>query len=147
MKKYPDSVAFLLADSIRQEIDGKHTIVGVYPGDQVVLNGEPQEISKETPNVLPALFLYALFRGGVGSFQATISIKDPHGEQTKPPFTFPIAGQAGVTMTVVANMVPFTVSALGLYTITISLDDTEYSYSFTVTQATAPGLEVDPKGN
>lgn len=136
MNKQPDSVTFLLAESIRQEIDGKHTIVGAYPGDHVVLNGRAADmsLSPETPAVLPGLYLYTLFRGGVGNFKATVHVSDPQGNQIKPPLEFPVEGVEGATITILVNMVPFTIPSLGRYTINVHLDDVAYSYSFLVTQ-------------
>lgn len=135
-KKYPTKVIFVLADMVRQEIGGKHTIIGAYAGDKLLLNSEALGIIKSgNAVVLPTLALYVIFKDGEGDFSLSMQVKRPTGEDQTLPATFDVSKPINSALTFIGDIGPFTVAAEGEYKVTCRLDEQEYRYSFWVASA------------
>lgn len=66
-----DGSSFLLCEDVREEVNNKLTIIGVFPNDDVVLQKDV---------VIPSLMAVLFARGGEGTCETTISLTDPKGQ-------------------------------------------------------------------
>lgn len=146
MKTYPTLVTFILAESVRPEVAGTHTLVGVIAGDALLLPAEARTSigSKENPAAIASLAVYAAFKGGEGKFTAQVSIIDPTGKCVNVPHTVEVEQKPPGAMTIILPMSPFPVKALGKFRIIFKLDEHEYPYQFTV-DAAQPKVEQVPR--
>lgn len=130
-------VRFVLCEDARQEVSGKSTLIGVYPGEIVVVH---QPTTPEGTNAVAALrsiCLVLFVSHGTGRFDAGIRIVAPDG-------TVAFEQQVGVvsleehgTATIVGQIQPFLVKAFGAHAFTLSLDEREYPFEFVIREAVA----------
>ena len=66
-----DGSSFLLCEDVREEVNNKLTIIGVFPNDDIVLQKDI---------VIPSLMAILFARGGEGSCETRISLTDPKGQ-------------------------------------------------------------------
>ena len=66
-----DGSSFLLCEDVREEVNNKLTIIGVFPNDDVVLRKDV---------VIPSLMAVLFARGGQGSCETKVSLTDPKGQ-------------------------------------------------------------------
>jgi Family of unknown function (DUF6941) len=66
-----DGSSFLLCEDVREEVNNKLSIIGVFPNNDIVLQKDVV-----VPSVMAVLFA----RGGEGSFETKISLTDPKGQ-------------------------------------------------------------------
>ena len=65
-----DGSSFLLCEDVREEVNNKLSIIGVFPNNDIVLQKEIV-----VPSVMAVLFA----RGGEGSCETRVSLTDPKG--------------------------------------------------------------------
>ena len=66
-----DGSSFLVCEDVREEVNNKLTIIGVFQNDEIVLQ----------KNILiPSLMVILFARGGEGSCETTVALTDPHGQ-------------------------------------------------------------------
>jgi hypothetical protein len=63
--------SFLLCEDVREEVNNKLTIIGVFPNDDVILR---------KGIVIPSLMAVLFARGGQGSCETKVSLTDPKGQ-------------------------------------------------------------------
>jgi hypothetical protein len=63
--------SFLLCEDVREEVNNKLTIIGVFPNDDVILRKDI---------VIPSLMAVLFARGGQGSCETKVSLTDPKGQ-------------------------------------------------------------------
>jgi hypothetical protein len=129
-------VRFVLCEDARQEVSGKSTLVGVYPGEIVVVHQPTPPEGTNAVAALRSICLVLFVSHGVGQFIAGIRIAAPDG-------TVAFEQQVGVvsleehgTATIVGQIQPFLVKAFGAHTLTLALDGREYPFEFVVREAT-----------
>jgi hypothetical protein len=66
-----DGSSFLLCEDVREEVNNKLSIIGVFPNDGIVLQKDIL-----IPSVMAILFA----RGGEGPCETSISLTDPKGQ-------------------------------------------------------------------
>lgn len=66
-----DGSSFLLCEDVREEVNNKLSIIGVFPNNDIVLQKEIV-----VPSVMAVLFA----RGGEGSCETRVSLTDPKGQ-------------------------------------------------------------------
>jgi hypothetical protein len=66
-----DGSSFLLCEDVREEVNNKLTIIGVFPNDYIVLQKDI---------VIPSLMAVLFARGGEGTCETRISLTDPKGQ-------------------------------------------------------------------
>ena len=63
-----DGSSFLLCEDVREEVNNKLSIIGVFPNDDIVLQKDI---------LIPSLMAVLLARGGEGPCETTVSLTDP----------------------------------------------------------------------
>lgn len=127
---YPDTCQFILCEDTHQQADNnKLNIIGVFAGDNIVLNGQP------VGGNLPSLCLMAIFRGGQGTYTLSAEIVPPNGvpnlqhaaraQQIAKP-------DPAQNLVSVFKWINFQVLEFGRYSANIRLDNQLYSYSFVI---------------
>jgi hypothetical protein len=120
------AVNFLLAETVRQEVGGKLTIIGFYPGNQLLI----PKGTKQT--VTPLAFIFLVLEGE-GTFPSSISLVSPSGkamfQDEKMPDTVKIPKQP---LSVLVGVQPFVTDEIGKFDVTLRLGDASYRRSFTV---------------
>ena len=66
-----DGSSFLLCEDVREEVNNKLTLIGVFPNDDIVLRKDV---------VIPSLMAVLFARGGEGTCETRISLTDPKGQ-------------------------------------------------------------------
>jgi hypothetical protein len=66
-----DGSSFLLCEDVREEVNNKLSIIGVFPNDDIVLQKEV---------LIPSLMAVLLARGGEGRCETRVSLTDPQGQ-------------------------------------------------------------------
>ena len=66
-----DGSSFLLCEDVREEVNNKLSIIGVFPNDEIVLQKDI---------LIPSLMAVLFARGGEGSCETTVSLIDPKGQ-------------------------------------------------------------------
>ncbi len=131
MKTYPTSVSFLLADMVREEMQKKHTLIGVYAGDEIALSQSAlSELKNSKPVVLSTLCIYAVARGVSGKFKVSFDVFGPDDKSLMPPHTFLTSPKK--TLAFIGQMSPFVINSLGKYCAILKFDDHEFRYDFSV---------------
>jgi hypothetical protein len=131
----PTDTRFVLCEDVRQEENGKVTLVGVFAGDDVVLP------ANSTPGgALPSLAIFTIFGDGKGEFPLNATLQGPSGELSTHQYRAnTLTVLEGVNSVVVYKWVPFRISEFGTYIFTIELGEGKYPYRFNViTAAPAP---------
>ncbi len=128
-------VRFVLCEDARQEASGKSTLVGVYPGEIVVVHKPTPPEGTSSVAALKSICLVFFVAGGVGKFEAGMKITAPDGsvgfEQPVGTVTLEEHG----TATIVGQIQPFLVKAFGVHMATLSLDGRAYPFEFTIREA------------
>ena len=66
-----DGSSFLLCEDVREEVNNKLSIIGVFPNDDIVLQKDI---------LIPSLMAVLFARGGEGPCETTVSLIDPKGQ-------------------------------------------------------------------
>jgi len=66
-----DGSSFLLCEDVREEVNNKLSIIGVFPNDDIVLQKDI---------LIPSLMAVLFARGGKGPCETRISLTDPAGQ-------------------------------------------------------------------
>lgn len=132
--KIPTKVQFLLADAIRQETGGKLTILGLYSGDIVQLQGEyPKTLPDGQKEIgIPSLAVLATFLDGHGKFKTSVTISDPTGKQLAKSLPQEIEKSSEAPFNFILPFTPFPVRQLGQHHLILAIDKKKFSYFFTV---------------
>jgi len=116
---------FLVCEQVREEANGKHTLLGFFPGEEIKLLAAPP--------VFIQLALMFIFKDGVGAFDVAFDMEVPGPTQ---PFPRQQLGSisiiAGKTAVFSLNMQAFPVQSIGEHKVRLQLDREQYARSFTV---------------
>jgi hypothetical protein len=128
----------VLCEDARQEVSGKSTLIGVYPGDIIVVHNPSTPEGTNAVAALRSICVVFFAASGGGRFEAKLKITAPDGsvgfEQTVGTVSLEQSG----TVTIVGQIQPFLVKAFGVHTVTLSLDGREYPFEFTIREAVTP---------
>lgn len=129
-------VRFVLCEDARQEVSGKSTLIGVYPGEIVVVYDPTPPEGSNSLAALKSICLVFFVAGGVGRFDAGIRIAAADGTVAFEQPVGVVSVEEHGTATIVGQIQPFLVKAFGVHAVTLSLDGREYPFEFTVREAT-----------
>lgn len=120
-----DGSSFLLCEDVREEVNNKLSIIGVFPNDDIVLQKDVV-----VPSVMAVLFA----RGGEGTCETKVSLTDPTGQTV-----IESPKQAVVLEKNKSHLAAIRVLApeltVGRYTIKFFFDDSLIQRSFEVKKA------------
>lgn len=133
-KVLPKQLRFLLADSVREELGGKLTVIGLYTGGEVILQGAmPADVPEGFEGIaLPGLTILAVFEDGEGEFQVQFQVYDPSNRPLGKSMPTAVVKTKNATQNLIFPITPFPVPRLGRYCFELRLDKRKYEYSFTV---------------
>ncbi len=130
----PKQLRFLLADAVREETGGKLTLLGLYTGDEVVLQGTlPVDTPKGMKGIaLQGLTILVLIVDGYGEFNVQIQVYDPTGAPIGESSKDTLVKVKDVPQNMLLPITPFPVRAFGRHRLEIQLNNRKYEYLFTV---------------
>lgn len=114
-------IRYFISDDVRQEINGKTSLTGLYADNVIVLNnenidGSTQSITKETPLAIDRLSFLINVSDIVGSLEFEFQIIDPTGNPHNEKATIGKAELAnGMSFNLIAQAIPFIFHILGIY--------------------------------
>ena len=117
-----DGSSFLLCEDVREEVNNKLTIIGVFPNDDIVLRKDV---------VIPSLMAVLFARGGEGTCETRISLTDPKGQAViESPKQTTILEKNKVHLAAIRVLAPELL--VGQYTIKFFFDEEAIQRSFEV---------------
>jgi hypothetical protein len=120
-----DGSSFLLCEDVREEVNNKLTIIGVFPNDDIVLQKDI---------VIPSLMAVLFARGGEGTCETRISLTDPKGQAViESPKQTIVLEKTKVHLAAIRVLAPQLL--VGQYTIKFFFDDEPIQRSFEVKTA------------
>lgn len=137
-KTYPAASKFLIADQIRSEIGGKHTILGLYPGDKLNLEKfdlpiqDVKDGREVTVTVTESLHVFLVFKGGLGKFNSNIMILTPSGKILAKSKEREVELKKNQDLVMTLGIAPFPIPELGEYKCVFTLGSKEYPCGFSV---------------
>lgn len=133
-RQVPD-VKFLLCEDVRHEATGKLLIVGLYPGEHVVVHKAERVQGIDAEAVLPSLCLLFISDKGSGKFTSRFEITAPDGQAVANGEGGEVDLGEGKSATSCAMFRPFPVLAFGEHRVRMQLNETTYEYSFDIRRA------------
>ena len=120
-----DGSSFLLCEDVREEVNNKLSIIGVFQNDDVVL---------QKKIVIPSLMAVLFARGGEGSCETRVSLTDPKGQTViESPKQTVVIEKNKVYLAAIRVLAPQLM--VGRYTIKFFFDDTPIQRTFEVKKA------------
>ena len=120
-----DGSSFLLCEDVREEVNNKLSIIGVFRNDDIVLQKEI---------VIPSLMAVLFARGGEGPCETRISLTDPKGQTViESPKQTVILEKGTIHPAAVRVLAPEL--TVGQYTIKFFFDDVTIQRTFEVKKA------------
>lgn len=136
------SIRLILSEEARAEGNGKFSLLGVFPGEQFQVGGEPPPAGFEQfAFVMPSLSFVFIFTDGEGKVPSRLSILGP---DKKPLFAEAeiangIEIAKGRPAIFLSGMRPFLGPKFGTYTIVLKMGKTAvFKFPFHVEKAPAP---------
>lgn len=127
-KVFPEHKVTLLADDIREEKNGKISLIGIYTGGNIMIEGV-------LPVAFPKFCFFVRFYDGDGEFKVDCALTGPDGEAL-------LNVKKGMKLIAKKNtygnlnvfLAPFNIAKEGEYRFTVNLDDKEFcSVNFPIT--------------
>jgi hypothetical protein len=120
-----DGSSFLLCEDVREEVNNKLSIIGVFPNNDIVLQKDIV-----VPSVMAVLFA----RGGQGSCETRVSLTDPKGQTViESPKKTVVLEKDTAYLAAIRVLAPELV--VGQYTIKFFFDDAAIERTFQVKTA------------
>ena len=120
-----DGSSFFLCEDVREEVNNKLSIIGVFRNDDIVLQKDI---------VIPSLMVVLLARGGEGPCETRISLTDPKGQTViESPKQTVVLEKGTVYPAAVRVLAPEL--TVGQYTIQFFFDDVAIQRTFEVKKA------------
>lgn len=120
-----DGSSFLLCEDVREEVNNKLSIIGVFPNDEIVLQKEV---------VIPSVMAVLFARGGEGSCETKVSLTDPKGQTViESPKKTVVLEKSDAYLAAIRVLAPEL--TVGQYTIKFFFDDQEIQRTFEVKSA------------
>lgn len=126
-------VKFLLAEEIRQEVEGKLTILGFFANNTVLISKRPADVPEDVPAALERLTILAVVSeasdDGVHKFKGTFF--DPSNNVYKPEQRYGEAAiPKGFSHSLIIELKPFVVPVMGTYQFEFYVDDKKFTFLF-----------------
>jgi uncharacterized protein DUF6941 len=122
-----DGSSFLLCEDVREEVNNKLSIIGVFSNDEIVL---------QKNIIIPSLMAVLFARGGEGSCETSVALTDPHGQIViESPKQTAVLEKNKVHLAAVRVLAPHLM--VGQYTIKFFFDDVPIERTFEVKTAEA----------
>ena len=125
-QKLPDSVQFLIAEDVREESGKKLSLLGVFAGDDI--NIEKNELGY----ALPSFAILILGRGARGKFRGSLKLLSPSGKEIVVNQWDELDFSSGANFVMPIKLVPFVINEFGPYTVSLTLSDTPYTFTFSI---------------
>jgi hypothetical protein len=120
-----DGSSFLLCEDVREEVNNKLSIIGVFPNNDIVLQKDIV-----VPSVMAVLFA----RGGEGPCETRISLTDPKGQTViESPKKTVVLEKSTAYLAAIRVLAPELI--VGQYTIKFFFDDRPIQRTFEVKTA------------
>jgi hypothetical protein len=120
-----DGSSFLLCEDVREEVNNKLSIIGVFRNDDIVLQKDI---------VVPSLMAVLFARGGEGPCETRVSLTDPKGQTViESPKQKVVLEKDTVHLAAVRVLAPQLM--VGQYTIKFFFDDVPIQRTFEVKKA------------
>jgi hypothetical protein len=120
-----DGSSFLLCEDVREEVNNKLSIIGVFPNDEIVLQKEV---------VIPSVMAVLFARGGEGSCETRVSLTDPKGQTViESPKKTVVLEKSDAYLAAIRVLAPEL--TVGQYTIKFFFDDQTIQRTFEVKSA------------
>jgi hypothetical protein len=120
-----DGSSFLLCEDVREEVNNKLSIIGVFPNDEIVLQKEV---------VIPSVMAVLFARGGEGSCETKVSLTDPKGQTViESPKKTVVLEKSDAYLAAIRVLAPEL--TVGQYTIKFFFDDQTIQRTFEVKSA------------
>jgi uncharacterized protein DUF6941 len=117
-----DGSSFLLCEDVREEVNNKLSIIGVFPNDDITLQKDI---------VIPSVMAVLFARGGEGSCETRILLTDPKGQTViESPKKTIVLEKDNAYLAAVRVLAPEL--TVGLYTINFFFDDVPIQRTFEV---------------
>lgn len=131
-------VRFVLCEDARQETSGKATLVGVYPGEIIIVHRPRPPEGTKAVAALSSVCLVFFVAGGSGGFEVGVRITAPDGTIGFEQKVGSISIGDGKTATIVGQIRPFLVSKFGSHTATLMINGRQYPFEFTIREGVMP---------
>ncbi|MGH8108103.1 MAG: DUF6941 family protein [Arenimonas sp.] len=130
-KTYPSWSRFLLCEDARAEQNGKHSILGLFAGDNISL---VEKIPKGSEFAVDRICIFIILKGGVGQFKIGAKFIEPNGKAQLRDLVEDAEMVAGQPCCINIRFSPFPMKELGIYSIELMLDDNDsgFKYEFEV---------------
>jgi hypothetical protein len=120
-----DGSSFLLCEDVREEVNNKLSIIGVFPNDEIVLQKDI---------LIPSLMAVLFARGGEGPCEKRVSLTDPKGQAViESPKETTILEKNKIYLAAIRVLAPELM--VGRYTIKFFFDDVPIQRTFQVRKA------------
>jgi len=120
-----DGSSFFLCEDVREEVNNKLSIIGVFQNDKILLQKEI---------VIPALMAVLFARGGEGSCETRVSLTDPKGRTViESPKQMTILEKNKVHLAAIRVLAPEL--TVGQYTLNFFFNDKPIQRTFEVKKA------------
>lgn len=120
-----DGSSFLLCEDVREEVNSKLSMIGVFPNDDIVLRKDI---------LIPSLMAVLFARGGEGSCETRVLLTDPKGQtMIESPRQTVILEKSKVHLAAVRVLAPELI--VGQYKIRFFFDDVPIERTFEVKTA------------
>jgi len=129
-------VSFLIAEEVRPEASSKVTVLGLFPGNIIILqNGmRPEGVPGDTPEGLERLTILVTINDapeGIHKFRGRII--EPSGDLYKPEASLgEVTAKAGFSNSVVIEMKPFIVKKAGEFRLEFFVDEQMFTFPFEI---------------
>jgi hypothetical protein len=122
-----DGSSFLVCEDVREEVNNKLSVIGVFQNDTIALQEEV---------LIPSLMAVLFARGGEGSCETRVSLTDPQGNTViESPKQTVVLEKDNVHLAAVRVLAPHLI--VGQYKIKFFFDDETIERSFQVKSASA----------
>ena len=122
-----DGSSFLLCEDVREEVNNKLSIIGVFPNDDIVLQKDI---------LIPSLMAVLFARSGEGPCETRVSLTDPEGQTViESPKQTVVLDKNKVHLAAIRVLAPHLM--VGRYTIKFFFDDVPIERTFEVKTAEA----------
>jgi hypothetical protein len=120
-----DGSSFLLCEDVREEVNNKLSIIGVFPNDDIVLQKDI---------LIPSLMAVLFARGGEGPCETRVSLTDPKGQTViESPKQTVVLEKNKAHLAAIRVLAPHLI--VGQYTIKFFFDDVPIQRTFEVKTA------------
>jgi hypothetical protein len=132
------SIKFILAEDIRNESDGKFSLLGVFPGERFAIGGEPPPgLTNAAFFIQSLIFLFIISGGDEGKHPGHFKIIGPDKKTVvmDTPINQPVEIMKGRSAVFVSGLKPFLGPAFGTYTAQLQIGGNKYKFPFTIEKA------------